>query len=932
MSSLLPLQTRAVWTFATVVALSGINSLALAAEPAATEKPVATADANVPSDVAPDERKFTFNFRYQPWQEVLDWFAEQADLSLVLESPPPGTFNYHDGRAYNVGEALDVMNSVLLTKGFTLVRSGRMLVLVNLEDGIPPNLVTDVPLAELDDRGEYEIIRTTFPVLNMSAEEAAKEVEHLIGPQGTVIILPQSKRIQVTETAGRLRAIRSVINAVERPDVTGSIREITLKHLSVEDAMPYLRQLLGISEGAFSTTDDQLHLGKDVTGWKLLVHGTPERVARAQEVVRLIDVADAARGISGAPQLEVYPITTADPQSVLEVLKTLLEGDTSVKLAVDPVTGHLVSFARPAQQATIRATIEQMQRDARQVAVIPLSTVDPQVAVLSITKLFGGLDREKPDPSAPRVDADITTRSLLIRGTAGQVKQIRELLAQMGESEEAAGLSKSNEHVRLLPLTGSAARSALSQIEQIWPTMRQNRIRVVMPAQTIQTYRPSDDAEKAAEEAQPPAPAVEREAAEPSAIVPLDRSNFHLVQMLKYVDDQVANTGESKPGSPIVVAPGPGGVLIASDDLEALDDFEQLLTTVAERSSSTTRDYAVFYLKYGKAANIAEVLTAIFGGSKSGGLVGDMAGAALGDLGGGLMGNLLLGGGGGSSAGGGSFSSGTVEIVPDVRLNALIVRAKPADLDTVEQLLRVLDQRVGPEEVEADARPRLIPVYNTQASSIVGVVQQIYSDRMATGGPAVMSPQDMLKMIRGNGPNLDQQAQKMSIGVDERSNSLVVRAPDPLFEEVKALVAELDQSDLTSPEITRVVSLRHTNSSAVQRALVSVLGENAQTSTTTSGANQQQQLPPWMQNRGRGRGDDDNDPARQQRRQMRRNMEMFREMQRMSERMGGGGGGGGDRGRGGGGGDRGRGGPGGGGPPGGFPGGGGGGGGGGRGN
>ena len=318
-------------------------------------------------------------------------------------------------------------------------------------------------------------------------------------------------------------------------------------------------------------------------------------------------------------------------------------------------------------------------------------------------------------------------------------------------------------------------------------------------------------------------------------------------------------------------------MLIASDDLEALDDFEELLSTVAERNGSSTRDYAVFYLKYGKAANVAEVLTAIFGGSKSGGLVNEMAGAALGDLGGGLMGNLLLGGGGGGTTGGGGFSSGTVDIVPDIRLNALIVRAKPADLDTVEQLLRVLDQRVGPEDVEADARPRLIPVYNTQASEIVGVVQQIYQDRMATGGPAVMSPQDMLKMIRGNGPNLDQQAQKMSIGVDERSNSLVVRAPDPLFEEVKALVAELDQTDLTSPEITRVVSLKHTNSSAVQKALVSVLGDQAKTSTTTSTANQPQ--PPWAQGGrggGRGRGDDDdNDPARQARRQMRRNMEMF---------------------------------------------------------
>jgi type II secretory pathway component GspD/PulD (secretin) len=328
---------------------------------------------------------------------------------------------------------------------------------------------------------------------------------------------------------------------------------------------------------------------------------------------------------------------------------------------------------------------------------------------------------------------------------------------------------------------------------------------------------------------------------------------------------------------------------------------------VTDSGTSSTRDYAVFYLKYSKAATVSEVLSAIFGGgSKGGGIVNDMAGAALGDLGGGLMGNLLLGGGAGGS--GGSFSSGSVDIVPDVRLNALIVRAKPTDLDTVEQLLRVLDQRVGPEDVEADLRPRLIPVFNTQASEIATVVQQIYSDRMASGGPQVMSPQDMLKMIRG-GSGPDQQTQKMSIGIDERSNSLVVRAPDPLFEEVKLLVEQLDEIDTDSPEITRVVSLKHTNSSAVQRALVSVLGDQAQTSTTTSSGGSQR--PSGDQGRGRDRGGDDNDRGRDARRAMWRNMEMFREMQRMNERMGGGG----DRGRGGEG--RGRGGPGGGGPPGG---------------
>jgi hypothetical protein len=154
------------------------------AEKAADAKVSASSpDADAPAAKA-DDGKLTFNFRYQPWQDVLDWFADQAGLSLLIESPPPGTFNYRDTRNYTATEALDVLNGVLLTKGYTLVRRGRMLVVVNLEDGVPPNLVPDVPLEELDERGEYELIRVLFPVWNMSPDQAAEEVQPILGRAG----------------------------------------------------------------------------------------------------------------------------------------------------------------------------------------------------------------------------------------------------------------------------------------------------------------------------------------------------------------------------------------------------------------------------------------------------------------------------------------------------------------------------------------------------------------------------------------------------------------------------------------------------------------------------------------------------------------------------------------------------------------------------
>jgi type II secretory pathway component GspD/PulD (secretin) len=949
------------FTLICALALGAFSGAAWGQAPA--ETPVELPPVAEAPQVPAAEERLTFNFRYQPWQDVLDWFAEQAGLSLLVESPPPGTFNYRDSRSYSPAEALDVLNSVLLTKGYTLVRKDRMLVVVNLEDGIPPNLVPDVPLEELDKRGEFELIRVLFPVWNMTPEQAAEEVQPLLGPQGKAITLPQARQIQVTETAGRLRTIRSIINAVEQPDlVTAGMREFKLKYLTYEAAMPTIRQMMGIPSEASGTPDGTVQITKSATDEKLLFRGNAQHAARLEEILRLIDVPEAAAGIAGAPQLEVYSLTQADPDAVKDALEILLRDDPTVRLSADDENGFLVAIARPAQQATIRATIDQMQNDGRDVDVIYLANVDPSVAVLAINKLFGGTGDE-PDPRAPKVDADMTSRRLLVRGTASQVAEIRAMLRKMGESEEGegGGIAATRQRVRVLPLTGAAARTALSQIEQIWPSVSANRIRIISPSGSgIRQYRPTDGAEEQAPTQQRPAGAA--------ATLPPDdagdsiqtlwqmlRNGYTLpapadTQQQRKVDEepqendrmtteprragifrlaaeeistidapqeqpaagaeaetqqqpvaetpaedqpptrrgrqrqrQAAQPDEAGRGSPIVIAPGPGGTLIASDDVEALDQLEELLSIVAGKSSATGREYAVFYLKYSKAATIAEVLAAIFGGRSGGndrGLIGDLASNALGDVGGALMGDLLLGGGGGGT---GVFTSANVDIVPDARLNALIVHAKPADLDTIEQLLKVLDQQTGPEDVEAEAEARLIQVYNAPAQQIANHLRELYQDRM-TGPGAMMSPQEMMRMLRG-GPNTEQSIQKMSIAVDAENNMLIVRAPDPLFEEISLLVERLDQSMAVDPDVTRLVPLKHTNTAAVQRALTSIL-PNASSTTTDNNRDR----------RRRGDDDDDDSPEDIARRQMRRQFEQIRDFQQMQERFGGGNRGGGDRG------------------------------------
>jgi hypothetical protein len=169
------------------------------------------------------------------------------------------------------------------------------------------------------------------------------------------------------------------------------------------------------------------------------------------------------------------------------------------------------------------------------------------------------------------------------------------------------------------------------------------------------------------------------------------------------------------------------------------------------------------------------------------------------------------------------------------------VQASPADIDTIEQLLHVLDQSGSPEDVALITRPRLVPVYNTTADSVADVIKQVYAERLtgAAGQQRQMSPAEFFTAIRGRRGQNNQAEQtedspKMSIGVDERNNAIVVDAPDTLFNEVKELVTQLDQPSSADQQTTRLVTLKATSPEAMQSMLLSVLGDQAQSNTSTT--------------------------------------------------------------------------------------------------
>jgi type II secretory pathway component GspD/PulD (secretin) len=241
------------------------------------------------------------------------------------------------------------------------------------------------------------------------------------------------------------------------------------------------------------------------------------------------------------------------------------------------------------------------------------------------------------------------------------------------------------------------------------------------------------------------------------------------------------------------VTPGDGSVIIASDDVEALDQLESLLRALSQRPDRVFGDYLIHPLQNASAPDIAEILRRLFSEDASRGRGGPA----------------------------------NVVVVSDQRLNAVIVHASRAERTVIAGLIEALDSGEAIESL-ATMKPKLIPVRNTRASRIASVVREVYKAQLTSGGgrpqipvPA-QTPAPLAAIIQQI--NATNAGPALTLGLDENINALVVMAPTPLLTEITQLVASLDDTAARdSYRSIRVVPLRKTNSKQMQQALEAAL-------------------------------------------------------------------------------------------------------------
>jgi type II secretory pathway component GspD/PulD (secretin) len=369
----------------------------------------------------PPEPLLKFKFRFQRWVDVLEEVARQAGLSLVLDAPPPGTLNYSDDKEYTPTEAIDLLNSVLLTKGYTLIRRDRMLVCVSIEEGIPEGLVPRVTLDELDYRGKFELVTVVFPVEGRAPAAAAEEIKPLLSPLGKVVPLPATSQLLITDTAGKMRDLRAQIKAVPAKAPTA-----VAQPAKAEPPVFTIYPLKGVDPASVLTVMKTLYPAPasnfvlDPKTDQLSVHAGASVQASVKAILE--EMMKTGQPAEKQSRLELY---TIDESRGPQILKSLEGIAPNAKLTLDTKGGRIVAWATGADQDLLKKALEKLGMgpvsEARQFEVYRLTKADPKSALALLESLL---------PTA-RLAVDAPTNSLVVIGTAADQKAVKSLLEQL---------------------------------------------------------------------------------------------------------------------------------------------------------------------------------------------------------------------------------------------------------------------------------------------------------------------------------------------------------------------------------------------------------------------------------------------------------------------------------------------------------------------
>ena len=187
------------------------------------------------------------NFEDVPLQSVLEYMSEAAGFIILGDTKVSGDVTILSKQPLNREEAVDLLDTILNEKGYTAIRRGRILKIVEKNKAQIEDLPVKSGADPLEIPKKDVMVTQIIPIRFGNAGQLIENISDLLPDYATISANDGSNAIILTDTQTNIHRIAEIVSALDTS--ISSISEIRVFPLVYADA----KQLADVVKGLFET-------------------------------------------------------------------------------------------------------------------------------------------------------------------------------------------------------------------------------------------------------------------------------------------------------------------------------------------------------------------------------------------------------------------------------------------------------------------------------------------------------------------------------------------------------------------------------------------------------------------------------------------------------------------------------------------------------
>lgn len=332
-------------------------------------------------------QEYTVNLKDTDIQELIKFVAEVTDTTIIVDPQVKGKVKVVSSKPIKTTELYSLFLSILDVHGYTAVRSGDVIRIVENKDArSSPVAVTDPADNDTTPAGEY--VTQVIRLENISAAKLIPVLRPLVPQQAHMAAYTPSNAIVISDLASNIARINALISQMDQ----SAIQEtdiLPLEYAVAEDVVKMLEQL-NKSEAAQAGGEETVLLVADTRTNSVLVTGDELQRARMRALVEHLDTPLQRAGnvkvvyLKYAKAADVAQVLTKVMQNIgrLDSSKSKSSGGHDATIEADEGTNSLIITADTDEMAALESVIYQLDIRRAQVLVeaiiVEMEVIDGQ--------------------------------------------------------------------------------------------------------------------------------------------------------------------------------------------------------------------------------------------------------------------------------------------------------------------------------------------------------------------------------------------------------------------------------------------------------------------------------------------------------------------------------------------------------------------------